>query len=156
MPSSGFLVSGGVSILGLQTRFEVSKKAKIIYANHCTVRNTDIFQCFCDTTLTGQMLLPSGGARWVPGSLTSGAVSSVLSSRFPDLPTPTSIQLEQYGDLKGLGTFTKDKAPSEGRPAHLSAAALTSAHPRVFALPQTHPNPLELACGAKWQSLSTF
>lgn len=69
----------------------MSKKAKIIYVNHCIVRNTDIVQCFCDTTLAGQMLLSSGSARWVPGSLTSGTVSA-QSSRFPDLPTPTSIQ----------------------------------------------------------------
>lgn len=156
MPSSGFLVSGGVSILGLQTRFGVSKKAKVIYVNHCTVRNTDMFQCFCDTTLTGQTLLPSGGARWVPGSLTSGTVSSVQSSRFPDLPTLTSRSRMKTSRVWRHSPRLQDKAPSEGKPPHLSAAALTSAHPRVFALPQTHPNPLKLACGAKWQSLSTF
>ena len=98
--------------MGLQTRFGVSKKAKVIYVNHCTVRNTDMFQCFCDTTVTGQTLLPSGGARWVPGSLTSGTVSSVQISRFPDLPTLTSIQSEPYKDLKGLETFTQSPGQS--------------------------------------------
>lgn len=133
----------------------MSKKAKVMYVNHCTVRNPDLFQCFCDTTQTGQTLLSAGGARWVPGSLTSGTISA-QSSRFPDLSTPTTSSRSSRETSRVWGHSPRTKPPGRGNPAHVSAAALTSAHPRVFALPQTHPNPLKLAYGAKWQSLSTF
>lgn len=119
MPGSGSRVSRGVSILGLQRRVWGEQEDKGPLVSHCAVKNADIFQCFCDTTLTGQMFLSSGGARWVPGFLSSGTdgnTASAQSSRFPDLPTPLASHKSGMETSRVWGHSPRTKYPVRRNP----------------------------------------